>query len=485
MMIFGIMIGLPIAVAIWLAILVKWQRGMWMLILYLPFAGGIALMLRPSPVGTLFKDFLFVLPMYAVFALLHTKEFRQSRIPGPITLMLVLMSALVLLQLFNPGLMSVVVGAVGIKVWLLYLPLAYLASAMIVRAEDMIGVLRSATAVAVIPCVLGIVQFAMCSAIGYEYTMTLFYGANAAAATQDFTVFKMGAEFFRIPSTFSFVSQYSGYTLMMLVITYMHQSVEPNPAWRTFARIMTGVVFAACMLSGARANFLFAPMLFLTILFLDAKLTRMATGLIFGPIVMVATLQSVGLDVLQIVGETGGLVTQYGGDLVFPELLASLMENPLGRGVGSNTAAALNLMSAAEIARIKLIEGYYSKAVIELGIPGLLLLLLILFSLIVYALNIHRRLRDPMARSCSAAITGFIIIMALHSFKGNQIDLDPINVWYWILVGILFRLPELDFSRVTEERRRAIAEKRESKNRKPGRGRPSPGVRPAPQQRWN
>ena len=352
-------LGAPIVLAGWLAIFLKWQRGIWMLILYIPFAGGIALMLRPSPVGTLFKDFLFVLPMYVVFLVLHMREFRNSRIPSPITLMLLALSAIVLLQIFNPGLRNLVIGAVGIKVWLLYIPLAYLASAMIIRAEDMIGFLRAATAVAVIPCVLGITQFALCSTLGYEVTMTMFYGDNAAAATQNFALFVMGAEFYRIPSTFSFVTQYSGYTLMMLVITYMHQSVEPNPAWRLFAKIMTGVVFAACMLSGARANFLFAPMLFLTILFLDAKLTRMATGLIFGPVVMVATLQSVGLDVLVIVAETGNLTQSYGSDLVFPELIQSLVDHPLGKGVGTNTVAANNLMTPAELAKIHLIEGYY------------------------------------------------------------------------------------------------------------------------------
>ena len=37
------------------------------------------------------------------------------------------------------------VGAVGIKVWLLYIPLAYLASALILRAEDLIVLLRIAT----------------------------------------------------------------------------------------------------------------------------------------------------------------------------------------------------------------------------------------------------------------------------------------------------------------------------------------------------
>ena len=460
-MIFAAILGLPIALTIWVAILGKWQRALWMLILYVPFGSGIALMMRPNPFGSLLKDFLFVLPVYAVFILFHMREFRNTRIPNPISLMFVLLAAVVLLQTFNPSMRDLVAGAVGIKVWLLYIPLAYLVSAMIIRAEDLVGFLRVATAISIIPCGLGILQFAMSSTLGYGETMTLFYGRNAAAATQNFSTFQMGADFYRIPSTFSFVTQYSGYALMMLAIAYIHQSIEPHPGWRLFAKIATGMIFVAAILAGARANFLFAPMLLLVILFLDAKLKRLALWLIIGPFVMITTLNTVGLDVFTIADKTSGLVTNYGSDLIIPDLIKSLVNSPLGQGVGMNTGASRNLMSAAEIAVLPpMIEGYYSKTIIELGIPGLIIQLGILFLLLFYGLGIHQRARDPMSRSCSAAITGFIIVMAIHSFKGWQVDLDPINVWYWILVGILFRLPELRFDKLAEARKQAELEKR-------------------------
>jgi hypothetical protein len=469
-------LGLPMVLGIWIAILSKWQRGLYMLVLYLPFASGIAVMLRPNPFGALLKDFLFVLPVYVVFILLHMRDFRHVRIPAPLTLMFVAFSAVVLLQMFNPLVQDVIVGAIGIKVWLLYIPLAYLASAMITRIEDLLALLRAATAVSLIRCSLGLLQFSMSSTIGYEETMTLFYGSNAAAVTQNFAEFNMGAKFFRIPSTFSFVTQYSGYTLLMLAITYMHQSVDPHMGWRLFAKIMTGVVFIAAILSGARANFLFAPMLLFVILFLDAKLTRMAIWLLLGPFIMITTLQTAGLDVFTVADRTGGLMSEYGSDLVIPDLINALVNFPLGQGVGTNTGPSRNLMSPSQIALMPpMIEGYYSKSIIELGILGLIILLAILFSIALYALGIHRRSQDPMARSCSAAITGFIGIMAVHSFKGWQIDLDPINVWYWLFVGIQFHLPELKFDALAQARRLAEQEKQQQRTRRPNtRGRRAP-----------
>jgi hypothetical protein len=34
--------------------------------------------------------------------------------------------------------------------------------------------------------------------------------------------------------------------------------------------------------------------------------------------------------------------------------------------------------------------------------------------------------------------------MALNSFKGWQIDLDPINVYFWVFSGFLLKLGYLD-----------------------------------------
>lgn len=68
MMLFAVVIGTPVILTLWLLILFKWQRGCWMLLLYIPFAGLVTLALRPSPIGTLLKDLLFILPTYAVFS---------------------------------------------------------------------------------------------------------------------------------------------------------------------------------------------------------------------------------------------------------------------------------------------------------------------------------------------------------------------------------------------------------------------------------
>lgn len=443
MMLLALIVGTPVICVLWLLILSKWQRGYWMLLLYIPFAGLVTLALRPSPIGTLLKDLLFVLPIYAVFFLLHNKELQRIQIPRLLTLLLVLFAALTMLQLFNPNIENFVVGMVGVKVWLLYLPMLYVSAAFFSSADVLLRVLRVSTVLTVISCSVGLIQFVVGQIIGYQEVMTLFYGSAAAGATQNFASFNLGAEFFRIPSTFSFLAQYAGFCLVMIPVIYMLQTIEPDARWRMFARIAMGVLFAASVLSGSRGNWLFTPLVFLMILLIDAKMTRLAAGIIFGPVLMLSTLYAAGFDIFLLFDATTSLTQEYGQDLVIPDLIRALTNNPLGSGTGINTGAATNVMSELERTTTVMTEGYYAKAIIELGIPGLILLLMIIATVILFGLNLRNRLHDPKARTCAAAITAFLIVIALHSFKGWLVDLDPINVWYWVLVGILFALPGL------------------------------------------
>lgn len=461
-MLFAIVIGTPVAFALWLLILFNWRRGYWMLLLYIPFAGLVTLALRPSPIGTLLKDLLFVLPIYAVFFLLNARELQRVQIPKLLTLLLVLFASLTMLQLFNPNIKNFVAGVIGVKVWLLYLPMLYISAAFFSSADVLLRVLRVSTVLTVISCSLGLIQFVVGQIIGYEEVMILMYRSAAAAATQNFASFNMGAEFFRIPSTFSFPAQYAGFCLVMMPVIYMLQTIETEPRWRLFARVAMILLFAASVLSGSRGNWLFTPLLFLMILLIDAKLSRLAVGIVFGPVMMLATLYAAGFDIFLLFESTAGLTQEYGRDLVIPDLIRALTNNPLGSGTGVNTGGATNVMSEIERATTVMTEGYYAKAIIELGIPGLALLLMIIASVILFGLNLRHQLRDPKARSCAAAITAFLIIIALHSFKGWLVDLDPINVWYWILVGILFALPGL---RLDDLRQHQYGEAKKRKTR--------------------
>jgi hypothetical protein len=367
-------IGVPATFAIWLSILADWRRGILMLLAYVPVGGAISLWMWPNTLPLLFKDILFVGPIYFALFLLAAPELRRSPVSRSLTMIMLLFAAIVLLQMFNPKLDNIFVGAVGAKVWLFYLPLVFVGAAAVRDRDDLVRVLRVMVAIAVVPCAVGLAQWALSNSMGYRPAIELFYGAAAAAATQQFGRFDFGTDLFRIPSTFTFIAGYSGFTLSMLVPTYALIRIDPSPVWRRFGRIMLGVVIVSALLSGARANFIFIPLLMALILALDARLKGIVAGLLLLPPFLLAILEVSGLQLSAIVTGTGTLVSHYKSDLIIPAVIDAMRSSPMGLGSGMNTGAARHVMSAIAAQKFSPVESYYARAIIELGIPGFLVL---------------------------------------------------------------------------------------------------------------
>ena len=408
----------------------------------MPFAGVVTLSLYPSPLPTLFKDFFFVIPAYIAFLLSRSSRPSKKGIPGPIILAMLALSALVFVQMFNPGSANWMVSAIGAKIWLFYLPLIFLVFAMVKSREDLIWLLRLMIVIAWIPCGVGIFQWISSLTFGYESTMTAFYGAAAEGATQGFASFQVGGTFFRIPSTFTFVTQYFGYTLAMIVPGYALMKMDPSKRWRKFSTATFWFVILASFMSGARAAYLFVPILLALIFLLEGRVIGMLKILVMLPLALLAAMYLAGIDPVIMFNLMSELVLHYSVEIVKQGLWDAIEAAPFGIGTGMNTGPARYAFEDPN--SFLAFENYYAKAVYELGIAGLVIVGALFHILISHGYRIHRRIQDTGLRSCSAAILAFIIAIALNSFKGWQIDLDPINVYFWVFSGFLLRLGYLD-----------------------------------------
>lgn len=249
-------------------ILARWERGIYGLLIYLPFSGLVTLALYPwkGPAGlnpVLYKDWLFVLPAYiGFFGALFLRRIPRPPVERLAVGLLLLLTLLVMVQMANPRVPSVLVALIGAKVWLFYLPLYVLSAALVTTRHKLAVLLRLLVVLAVIPCGLGIVEYVLAQLIGYQKVMETIYGAAALLATQDFTHFEIGGGWIeRIPSTFTFVAQFFSFTLAMMVPCYALGRMDPSPRWRRFAQWMLVVTVVASLLSGARAAFVFVPLL--------------------------------------------------------------------------------------------------------------------------------------------------------------------------------------------------------------------------------
>jgi cytochrome b561 len=89
-------------------------------------------------------------------------------------------------------------------------------------------------------------------------------------------------------------------------------------------------------------------------------------------------------------------------------------------------------------------ESWYLKALIELGVVGLAVFLVLIARLLVRAARAHRAtVADPEARSMSAAFLALFIWTLLFSIKTAGIDEDPLDLYVWLFLGWQWRLGDM------------------------------------------
>lgn len=436
-----------LAAPFWAYVALNWRRAFLGLLVFLPFAGAVSLWLKPSNLGLLLKDLLFVVPCYLGLFLFAMGHLRGGRPPGAVLGAMLLLAFLVLAQTANPGLANALVAAIGVKVWLFYMPLIVVAAAYLDTRERLIELLRLLTLLAVLPCLVGLLQWFLSATIGYRETLEFFYGEAARQATQDFNVFRYGGKFFRIPATFSFVSQYFAFTLAMLAPAYALMRLDPSPKWRRRALAVLLLLVVAALLSGARSAVVFIPLALCLTLLLDGRLTGLLATAVLLPVAALLILHLGGIDPWQLFGVSSELIGLYSEEIVIGGPLEAISRFPFGTGTGMNTGAARYAFEAGDSSQLIGLETYYGKAVVELGVPGLLAVLLLFGSIIVTGWRQMRQLRDPHLRSVAAAFLAFFLVILFNSTKGWILDSDPVNVYFWVFAGMLFKLRRLEAGR--------------------------------------
>lgn len=435
-----------------------WRRALIGLLVFLPYSGLLIIAAYPATgPATLVKDFLFVIPAYVGFAATSLTRRSSEPMPGfPLGIILVF-AGLVVLELLNPTLPSLVVGLIGTKVWLMYIPMALLGYHLVRTKADLRRVLFVMCAAAVIPLVIGVIEGIIINtpraAIVYGW-----YGKAAGAVTQDFAnVGGATATINRVPSTFSFVAQYYLFTISMVAVIYAY--------WRGFlsyshrvagigALLFLLVVFAS-VVSGARGAIVAVPAMIFVMLLLDGVSIRQV---IWMPVVAVAALSFAALvfgtslaPLLSNVWDHGVAELAVNTVQGFHQALSQTL---VGLGPGVDTVAArygLPTFNPYALVGGSVKESWWVKLVLELGLAGLAIGVALLGTIFVRAVALHRRLRDPQLRSVSAAIVTLFAFVLVSNFKASYLDLDPTNVYFWLLVGVLLRLPALDaaYSRPT------------------------------------
>jgi hypothetical protein len=441
-----LLLGLPIIVAAWVAIIINWRWGVVGLAWYTPFTGPIIVAFYPSPLGTLMRDIIVVIPLYISYFLLAGSP-QARRVPVHVLAIYGGLLLLVLLSLTKPSVPNAMVAGIGAKVWLFYIPLLFIGSAYARGESELRGILRTIVVTAWIPWIVGLIMVVGAITYDYKAVMTFFYGDYAQNVMGQFDY--KGAWLYRITGSFQYNSQYGVFCWYMLFPLMMLLELEVSRGWRMFLWLSLGVAMVCGFSSGARGNFLFMPMVMIMIQMFRMK----AKGMIWNVVTIVGGLGLFlavsGLGLTNMIDELLGLTENYGGNIAAQGLIDAVEKGGLfGLGAGTNTGAARHGLNRGDLDFLvdggAMIENFYGKAVVELGVLGFFVMLGCYGMLFLYCLQIRAQMKLERFKSIASVACAMIAFCALVSFKGWTLDIEPMNYYFYLTIGLVLGLPYVE-----------------------------------------
>jgi hypothetical protein len=444
-------LGLTVFLGVVALAIYNWRWAMVGLLVYMPFSGLPIIALYPyTTVPVLIKDFLFVLPAYLGFlAFCNSRGITVSFRGAPVVLF-VMLALLVLGQALNPELPNHLVGAIGIKVWLLYIPFYFLGYHLFRNKVELRQLFGLMSVVALPAIVLGIIEALLVNG-GHANLVYRFYGNAASATTQNFAQFDLGSggSIRRVSSTFSFGAQYYAFAVSMIAVSYGWLRSHASHEYKfVIGRAIWLLAIAAALTSGLRGAIVFVPLLILLIaLFERGRLPSVVGRLLAPAAVLVAAVSVFHSGVRVLISNVVHVGRQEFVGVFVHGFGRAFHLTLTGVGTGADTSAsryAFTQPSGFTGVAGTWYESWYVKAALELGIAGLILVAFILAVILIRAWRAHRTLRDPGLRGVSAALLAFLVWNLVYAIKGQYMDFDPINVYFWLFAGILMKLPALE-----------------------------------------
>jgi len=414
-----------------------WRKGVYFLFFYLCIEGLVSLWLYPWRMPLLFKDFIIIL-IYIGFLTKFTIQRKQVLFRSPLTVPLLLLATFGVIQLFNPNLENLVVGLVGIRTLLLYIPLLFIGYHFIKTKEQLYKCGIFLVILAIPVSVVGIFQYLA----GPDAVAGLGPGfARSVVAVGT----PLGYAVFRPTSTFSYAGGLGGYLLVMILLTICFINFRVR-GWTKWICLIS----LASLIFGLAANTQRSAMLLLSlgipVMYLLQKKRIISSALPFlvGSCLVAAwfflpaffyRLDTMTRD------PYGVIVRQH---LINPAVVSvsrALISSPLGRGIGYASPGSRYVTTGWTFT-----ESFVAYLIYELGIVGLALYIWILASLVRLGFRIHRGLSDSGLRWLAVGIV--VYQLAIISISGTYCPLNfpPTNVYFWFFGGAIMKLSIIDIS---------------------------------------
>jgi hypothetical protein len=458
-----------IGVIVAVAILRNWRTGVYLFLIWMLFEDLFRKYMGNGPALFFGKDILAALVYISLFAAI--RRGREKKFRPPFLLFLSFFFWLGVLQVFNQNSPHILYGLLGFKVYFYYIPLMYVGYALIRSDEDLRKFLVLNVALGGFIAALGIAQAILGN--------TFLNPAKLAPELQELGNLEKSTpltnQLFSLPDSV-FVS--SGRFAQFLILAFIlalgagGYFLLGNLRGRKIVFLTIGIIGVAALLCGERGAVMFVMISALALgagFLWGAPWRQRQAHRMIKAIRRSVIVGAIGLALILLLfpQEAGTRVAYYaetllpgssayqGGyrtwDYPIQNLLAVFDGRNwlLGNGIGT---ASLGMQYVAKLIGQPVpnlwVEEGYGVLIVEMGIIAPFLWILWTAALLYYGWGVVRRLLQTRFFPIAFAIFWFAFLLLYPmTFGGLSAYQNYINNAYlWLLVGILFRLPEIQAS---------------------------------------
>jgi hypothetical protein len=458
-----------VAGAIVVGILNDWRNGLYFFLTWLLFEDFARKYLGNNMAIYFAKDALAAVVYLSFFLAYRRKEVTSFRPPFLVPVLIFVWFGV--MQVFNPGSTHLMYGVLGLKLFFYYVPLLFVGYALLNSEAELRRFFFVNMILALIIVSLGIAQ----AIIGHTFLNPATLADDIRGLSTLYRVSPLsGLTIYRPTSVFVSTGRFGNFLLVtwLLVFGFSGYLLLRHKRGRALAFIALAATVAAIALCSSRGVLLLssgsalvgsaafvwgAPWRQREVMRVLRSVQRTALSIALGLVILFATYPEALLSRVAFYTETlspssSASELQYRTwDYPLNNFLGAFGYDrwPYGYGIGTaalGTQYVTRFFNAKPVAVS--VEGGFGALVIEMGIGGLILWLVMSFAILFSAWRVVKKLRGSPWFPLGFVIFWYAALLLLPiTFTSMQAYEDfVLNAYLWLLLGILFRLPTLAVS---------------------------------------
>ncbi len=451
-----------------IGILNNWRNGVYFFLSWLLFEDFARKFLGNNMAIYFAKDFLGLVVFISFLTAYRRKEVTSFRPPFLVPVLVFIWFGV--LQVFNPASTSIWYGLMGFKIFFYYVPMVFLGYALINSEVQLRRFFTVNMVLALIIISFGIAQ----SILGPSFLNPAVQAEELRELSTLYRGSATGGMAYRPNSVFVSAGRYANFITVawLLALGFGGYLLLRQKRGRALAFITIAVTATGAFLTASRGSFMYGMInaLATSVAFIWGApwrqgealrafrgIQRAALGIGLGIVLLFYTYPDALLSRLAIYEETlmpnspTSELTHRGWNYPVQNFLAAFTYDrwPYGYGIGT---ASLGGQYVARIFHAKPtgvgVESGYGTLVVEMGIGGLVLWLFMSLAITVSAWKVVKKLRGSPWFPLGFAIFWYALFLLFPAtFGGMQPYEDFLfNAYFWLLLGVLFRLPTVALS---------------------------------------